>query len=72
MMAPEYNKILSITELTRSIKDHLEQSFAEVWVEGEISNLRSPSSGHYYFSLKDEQSQLRAVLFRFYGQTAQM
>lgn len=66
-MSLEYKKILSITELTHNIKDHLEKAFAEVWVEGEISNLRSPSSGHYYFSLKDEQSQLRAVLFRFMG-----
>src|SRR4030042_5573619 len=66
-MSSEYKKILSITELTQIIKEHLEKTFGEVWVEGELSNVRSPASGHYYFTLKDETSQLRAVLFRFLG-----
>ena len=56
--------ILTVTELTREIKDILEERFSEVWVEGEISNLRKPPSGHLYFTLKDDFSQIRAVLFR--------
>lgn len=56
--------ILTVTQLTRQIKDLLEGSFPDVWVEGELSNLHVPQSGHTYFTLKDEQSQVRAVLFR--------
>jgi exodeoxyribonuclease VII large subunit len=66
-MSTEYKKILSISEITHLIKEHLETAFGEVWVEGELSNVRSPASGHYYFTLKDETSQLRAVLFRYMG-----
>ncbi len=56
--------ILSVTQLTSQIKNILEGSFPDVWVEGEISNLSLPQSGHAYLTLKDEQSQIRAVLFR--------
>ncbi len=56
--------ILSVTTLTSRIKGLIEGSFPEVWVEGEISNLSIPQSGHAYFTLKDERSQIRAVLFR--------
>ena len=56
--------ILTVSELTQEIKDILEDKFPEIWVEGEISNLRIPPSGHIYFTLKDESSQIRAVLFR--------
>ena len=56
--------ILTVSQLSRQIKDLLEGAFPEVWVEGEISNLSAPHSGHIYFTLKDEQSQVRAVLFR--------
>jgi len=66
-MSTEYKKILSISEITQLIKENLEKTFGEVWVEGELSNVRSPASGHYYFTLKDETSQLRAVLFRYMG-----
>ncbi len=57
-------RILSVTELTQQIKARLESEFVEIWVEGELSNLRLPSSGHAYFTLKDATSQLRAVMFR--------
>ena len=57
-------KILTVSELTGDIKEVLESVFAEVRVEGEISNLKQPSSGHIYFSLKDETSQIRCVLFK--------
>jgi exodeoxyribonuclease VII large subunit len=61
--------ILSISELTQFIKFQLEQSFDYLWVEGEISNFRIPSSGHFYFTLKDEKSQIRAVMFRSQNRT---
>jgi exodeoxyribonuclease VII large subunit len=56
--------VLSVTELTRRVKDLLEERFPSVWVEGEISNLRTPSSGHMYFTLKDANAQVAVVLFR--------
>lgn len=49
------------------VRDALEEGIPPISVEGEISNLRRPSSGHTYFTLKDERSQLRCVLFRSYG-----
>lgn len=57
-------KVFSVTELTRLIKTTLEGEVGEVWVEGEVSNLRQPSSGHSYFTVKDANSQISAVLFR--------
>ena len=63
-MLPENTRIYSVTDLTRMIKHHLEQEFPLVWISGEISNLRNPHSGHCYFTLKDQDSQLRAVIFR--------
>jgi exodeoxyribonuclease VII large subunit len=56
--------ILTVSELTQEIKNLLEFKFSDIWVEGEISNFRIPPSGHIYFTLKDEDSQIRAVLFR--------
>ena len=58
------NKILTVTELTRQIKGVLELGFTNVWVQGEISNFKLHTSGHLYFSVKDEQSQLSAVMWR--------
>jgi exodeoxyribonuclease VII large subunit len=57
-------RILTVSELTAGIKDLLESTFDEVWVEGEVSNLRRPPSGHLYFTLKDENSQIRGVIFK--------
>ena len=56
--------VLTVTELTRAIKNFLESGFDVIWVTGEISNLRRPGSGHVYFTLKDEGSQIRTVAFR--------
>ena len=56
--------ILTVTQLTIQIKGLLEGNFPDLWVEGEISNLSIPQSGHAYFTLKDEHSQIRSVLFR--------
>jgi exodeoxyribonuclease VII large subunit len=55
--------ILSVTELTRHVRDILESRLGEVWVEGEISNYRKQSSGHHYFTLKDDRAQLACVMF---------
>src|SRR3990172_9506342 len=60
-------QILTVTELTLLIKREVEDSFSDVWVEGEISNLKIPSSGHIYLTLKDQASQLKAVIFRSLG-----
>ncbi|HEY5314200.1 MAG TPA: exodeoxyribonuclease VII large subunit [Pirellulales bacterium] len=55
---------LSVSELTEQLKDLVEGGFPSVWVSGEISNVSRPQSGHYYFTLKDEQAQIRAVVWR--------
>lgn len=56
-------EVLTVVQLTRRISGLLEEGIGSVWVEGEISNLRRQSSGHSYFTLKDEESQLSCVLF---------
>lgn len=61
--------ILTVSELTGQIKATLELKFSDVWVEGEISNLRIPPSGHVYFTLKDDFSQIRGVLFKMKART---
>ena len=55
---------ISVTQLNRRAKTLLEQGIPKLWVEGEISNMARPASGHIYFSLKDEKAQLRAAWFR--------
>jgi len=57
-------RIFTITELVAGLRVLLEESMGRLWVAGEVSNLRRASSGHLYFSLKDDAAQLRAVLFR--------
>ncbi len=57
-------QVYTVTEITRSIKFSLETEFPLVWIEGEISNLRIPSSGHMYLTIKDEESQIKVVMFR--------
>ncbi len=56
--------VFTVSELNRRIKQLLEKELPFVWITGEISNLRTPSSGHLYFTLKDNQAQLNAVMFR--------
>jgi exodeoxyribonuclease VII large subunit len=56
--------IFSISELTSRIKETLEVGFNNIWVEGEISTLRTPISGHQYFILKDKSAQCKAVIFK--------
>jgi exodeoxyribonuclease VII large subunit len=56
--------IYTVSELTARVKGLLEDSFSFIWICGEISNLRIPASGHFYFTLKDEKAQINAVMFR--------
>jgi len=56
--------IYTVSLLTREVKRLLETSYANIQVEGEISGLTRPASGHQYFSIKDENSQLRCVFFK--------
>jgi exodeoxyribonuclease VII large subunit len=58
-------KIYSVSNLTREVKELLEMSFPKLWVEGEISNLKFHSSGHIYFTLKDENAQVSCAMWRF-------
>ena len=60
--APE-PKIHTVTEVTRRLRELIERGMGELWVEGEVSNLRKQSSGHHYFTLKDDSCQLHCVLF---------
>lgn len=63
--APSYSRtVYTVSKLSRTLRDLLEKKFSEIWVEGEISNLSKPPSGHIYFSLKDENAQIRCALFR--------
>ena len=56
--------ILTVRQLTAQIKDAVESGFPYVWVRGEVTNVSRPSSGHIYFSLKDENALLQAVWFK--------
>ena len=70
MNSDQYNpdsgvgSIYTPSELNHEARLHLEAGFGRVWVEGEISNMSRPASGHIYFSLKDEKAQISCALFR--------
>jgi exodeoxyribonuclease VII large subunit len=57
-------RVLSVTDLTMGIRDHLEERFFEIWVEGELSNCRVWNTGHLFFTLKDASSQIRGFMFK--------
>jgi exodeoxyribonuclease VII large subunit len=57
-------RTLTVTELTVAIRDALESRFGDVWVEGEVSNCRLWNTGHLFFSLKDDRSQVKAIMYR--------
>ena len=61
---PDGATVRTVSQVTDEVRKLLEQGFATVWVEGEISNLARPTSGHIYFTLKDANASLRAVLYR--------
>ena len=56
--------VYSVGELTRAIKELLEDAHPSVWVQGEVSNLARPASGHLYLTLKDETAPLKTVIYR--------
>ncbi len=64
MMDGFSQKVWTVSELNEAVRDLLEGRFDLLWVEGEVADLRRPSSGHVYFSLKDSGGQVRSVLFR--------
>jgi len=64
---PGSSRALSVTDLASLIQGRLETDFDDIWVVGELSGLRTPASGHIYFTLKDDTSQLRGVMFRGYA-----
>ncbi|MFV2061529.1 MAG: exodeoxyribonuclease VII large subunit, partial [Gammaproteobacteria bacterium] len=63
-MATKFKDIYTISRLTREVRTVLESGFPLLWIEGEISNLAVPASGHWYFTLKDQSSQVRCAMFR--------
>ncbi len=68
-MVQDGRYIYKVSELTSSVKVVLEDSFPNIWVEGEISNFRNPSAGgHFYFTLKDERSEIRCVFFKSHNE----
>ena len=61
---PEGPRIWTVSEVNRSVREHLESRFHGIWVSGEVSNWKRAGSGHCYFSLRDDASELRCVLWR--------
>jgi len=61
---PPERRIWTVSALVAAVRTHIEREYSDCWVEGEISNLRSPDSGHLYFTLKEESAQIRVVMFR--------
>ena len=57
-------KIVTVSQLTALVRELLEENFEQLWVEGEVSNLALPSSGHIYFTLKDAGATIRCVMFK--------
>ncbi len=70
MPAPDLNPtppgrdVYSVSRLNREVQQLLSQGFGVVWIEAEISNLSRPASGHWYFSLKDRDAQVRCAMFK--------
>jgi exodeoxyribonuclease VII large subunit len=61
---PNEGKVFSVKEINRLVRELLEQSFPSFWISGEISNFINASSGHWYFSLKDDEAQVRCTMFK--------
>jgi exodeoxyribonuclease VII large subunit len=61
--APPERRVWSVHALVAAVRTHVEREYSDAWVEGEISNFRAPDSGHLYFTLKDGNAQIRAVMF---------
>ena len=61
---PPERRIWTVRDLVAAVRTHIEREYSDCWVEGEISNLRMPDSGHFYLTLKEENAQIRVVMFR--------
>src|SRR5713226_3190028 len=61
---PPERRVWTVRALVSAVRSHIEREYSDCWVEGEISNLRIPDSGHLYFTLKEETAQIRVVMFR--------
>jgi exodeoxyribonuclease VII large subunit len=61
---PPERRVWTVRALVSAVRSHIEREYSDCWVEGEISNLRIPDSGHLYFTLKEENAQIRVVMFR--------
>ncbi|MBI3358851.1 MAG: exodeoxyribonuclease VII large subunit [Nitrospirae bacterium] len=61
------NKIFTVSELTATVRSQMEETFPDIWVEGEVAGFKIPPSGHCYFTLKDKGAQIKTILFRSYG-----
>src|SRR5688572_4017131 len=67
--AEKPRRFVTVSQLSEIVRDILDRELPALWVVGEISNFRVPPSGHFYFTLKDDQSQIAAVMFRRQGQS---
>ncbi len=61
---PPDRRVWTVRDLVAAVRTHIEREYGDTWVEGEISNFRAHDSGHMYFTLKDQNSQIRVVMFR--------
>ncbi len=61
---PPERRVWKVRDLVAAVRSHIEREYSDAWVEGEISNYRAPDSGHLYFTLKDGNAQIKAVMFR--------
>jgi exodeoxyribonuclease VII large subunit len=61
---PPERRVWTVRALVSSVRGHIEREFADIWVEGEISNFRPSEAGHFYFTLKEENAQIKIVMFR--------
>lgn len=64
MLCPVDKKIFTVSRLNQEVQKLLESGFGTLWLQGELSNFSRPSSGHFYFSLKDSQAQIRCAMFK--------
>lgn len=64
--------ILSVSDLNNSAKRLLEKNYSSIWIQGEVTNFRSYDSGHWYFKVKDDNSEIQCVMFRFRNNSANM
>jgi len=63
-MSPQTPTVLTVSQLNGSVRELLEFNYGRIWLRGELSNVSAPSSGHLYFTLKDDQAQVRAAMFK--------